>query len=294
MNESEEGATALIEALLGGEILKLLVENLDRLDESRKDEADGVQNSLAIFENMSEFRPEICRTATDQGLLVWILKRLRSRIFDGNKLYASEILAIILQNDDESKRILGEIDGIDILLQQLANYKRHDPRSVDEIECMENLFNSLCASLLNFQNRKKFLDGEGPHLMNLMLREKKMSRESALKVLDYALQGPEGKENCEKFVEILGLRTIFPLFMKTPSKTKRKGQSAEMHEEHVCSIIASLFKNFTSLEFRKRIFIKFVEQDLSKSSKISKNLLEEIFFKYFFKFSKQTFKIELN
>ena len=52
--------------------------------------------------------------------------------------------------------------------------------------------------------------------MNLMLREKKQSRNSALKViffnitvawlqvLDHAVAGPEGKDNCNKFVEILG------------------------------------------------------------------------------------------
>ena len=38
-----------------------------------------------------------------------------------------------------------------------------------------------------------------------------VSRNGALKVLDHALIGPEGKDCCNKFVEILGLRTIFPL-----------------------------------------------------------------------------------
>ena len=57
-----------------------------------------------------------------------------------------------------------------------------------------------------------------------------MSRIGALKVLDHALSSEAGKENCAKFVEILALRTIFPLFMKTPKKTKRKGMSAEEFE----------------------------------------------------------------
>ena len=91
--------------------------------------------------------------------------------------------------------------------------------------------------------RDKFLKAEGLQLMNLMLREKKVSRSGALKVLNHALIGSEGKDNCSKFIDILGLRTIFPLFMKTPKKTQRKGVSAEEHEEHVISIIASLLKN---------------------------------------------------
>lgn len=41
-----------------------------------------------------------------------------------------------------------------------------------------------------------------------------MSRTSALRVLAYAMTGPDGGDNCSKFVEILGLRSVFPLFMK--------------------------------------------------------------------------------
>ena len=52
-----------------------------------------------------------------------------------------------------------------------------------------------------------------------------MSRNSALKVIDHALSGKEGIENCEKFIEILGLRTLFPLFMKTPKRNKKSGHT---------------------------------------------------------------------
>lgn len=57
-----------------------------------------------------------------------------------------------------------------------------------------------------------------------------MSRTSALKVLDHAMIGPEGSDNCHKFVDILGLRTVFPLFMKTPKKMKKAGASDKEHE----------------------------------------------------------------
>ena len=40
------------------------------------------------------------------------------------------------------------------------------------------------------------------------------------RVLDHAISGREGAQNAAKFVDILGLRTIFPLFMKTPKKSK--------------------------------------------------------------------------
>ena len=46
LNESQEEAAVLIDALLEQQICALLVHNLDRLDESQREEADGVHNSL--------------------------------------------------------------------------------------------------------------------------------------------------------------------------------------------------------------------------------------------------------
>lgn len=153
-------------------------------------------------------------------------------------------------------------------------YKRHDPNSAEEQEMMENLFNCLCSSLMAVPNRDRFLKGEGLQLMNLMLREKKMSRNGSLKVLDHAMSGPQGKDNCNKFVDILGLRTIFPLFMKTPKKNRKHFLTAEDHEEHVCSIIASMLRNCRGSQ-RQRLVSKFVENDHEKVDR-----LLELHFKY--------------
>lgn len=205
LHESQDGANALIDALQKQQACALLVQNLDRLDESVKEEADGVHNTLAIIENLTEMRPEFSRESAEQGLLQWILKRLKLKApFDANKLYCSEILSILLQNTTENRLLLGSLDGIDILLQQLASYKRHDPSTAEEQELMENLFNCLCSSLMCTENRERFLKGEGLQLMNLMLREKKLSRNGSLRVLSYAMQGADGKDNCNKFVDILG------------------------------------------------------------------------------------------
>ena len=63
----------------------------------------------------------MCAEAGPGGLLAWLLKRLRAKLaFDANKLYASEILTICIQSHEENRRLLGEMDGIDVLLQQLA------------------------------------------------------------------------------------------------------------------------------------------------------------------------------
>lgn len=47
--------------------------------------------------------------------------------------------------------------------------------------------------------------------------------------------GPEGTDNCHKFVDILGLRTIFPLFMKSPKKIKKVGTTEKEHEGRLAS-----------------------------------------------------------
>lgn len=88
------------------------------------------------------------------------------------------------------------------------------------------------------------------------------------------MSGPHGKDNCNKFVDILGLRTIFPLFMKTPRKNRKKVLSTEEHEEHVSSIIASMLRNCRGSQ-RQRLVSKFTESDHEKVDR-----LMELHFKY--------------
>lgn len=268
LHESPEGAETLIESLRKQQVSALLVQNLDRLDETVKEESDGVHNTLAIFENLTEIRPDLCKELADQGLMQWILKRLKLKMpFDGNKLYCSEILSILLQDNNDNRLLLGTSDGIDALLQQLAIYKRHDPNTSEEQEFMENVFDCMCSALMIKENRDRFLRGEGLQLMNLMLREKKLSRNGALKVLDHALSGQDGRDNCNKFVDILGLRTIFPLFMKTPKKNKKRLLSTDEHEEHIVSIIASMLRNCKGSQ-RQRLLSKFTENDFEKVDRL--------------------------
>lgn len=273
MNESEDGAEALIQSLIDNQVFSLMIASIERLDESVKEEGDGVHNALSILENITEFRPTVCKDVAESGFMTWLIKKLKVKVpFDANKLYASEILSILLQNEPENRTMFGELSAIDSMLQQLAYYKRHDPAQQEEGEFMENLFNCLCSLLLEPSNRDRFLQGEGLQLMNLMLREKKKSRSGALRVLDHAMSGSDGAQNSAKFVDILGLRTIFPLFMKTPKKSKRAGVSTDDHEEHVISIIASLFKNCTignnAGKQRERLLAKFTEGDHEKVDRL--------------------------
>lgn len=46
LHESQDGADTLIDTLLEQQVCALLVQSLERLDETNKDEADGVHNTL--------------------------------------------------------------------------------------------------------------------------------------------------------------------------------------------------------------------------------------------------------
>ena len=139
---------------------------------------------------------------------------------------------------------------------------------------MENLFNALCAGLLHPANRGRFLTGEGVQLMNIMLREKAESRESALKVgylcagrqmvdirsiqvLDYATTGPEGKACSEKFLEVFGLRTLFPLFLRTPGKAKPNITGAPPTPGYQKYDLAENYSFFVFAQYSGLFFCKF-------------------------------------
>ena len=125
------------------------------------------------------------------------------RKFDANKLYASEILAILMQSEPENVVRLSNLsgmDGVDMLLQVIAYYKRRVPSGLEEEECVENLFNALCAVMNdNNANREKFCKSEGFELMLRCMRERKHAAPCALRALDFATI--DSPANCERLVE---------------------------------------------------------------------------------------------
>ncbi|XP_015783935.1 beta-catenin-like protein 1 [Tetranychus urticae] len=279
----------LLDFLIESQLVHLLVSNMQRLDETVKEESEGVFNSLSIIENLLDYKPEISKDC--QALLTWLLQRLKAKLpFDGNKLYASEILCILLQNNDDNRKQLGSVGGIDTLLQQIAYFKRHDISTGDEREYLENIYDCLCSALLCCSvNRKLFFDGEGIELMNLILKEKKKGnissmRMGAVKVINHLLSEDKGRDSvledcCNKFIEIFGLSSIFPIFLKPKSITigqKKKEANVVIDdvEEHCCSIILALLKH-SKPENRKRVINKFLENNMEKTERIV-----ELHFKY--------------
>ncbi len=59
------------------QIISLLVGNLERFDEKNKDESEAVHNCLGISENILEVKPSLSADCSKQGLLQWLLKRIK-------------------------------------------------------------------------------------------------------------------------------------------------------------------------------------------------------------------------
>ncbi|KAI9139486.1 Catenin-beta-like protein [Paraphysoderma sedebokerense] len=278
-DEVEEGIKLFMNSLLENQLLDLLVQNLSRLDENQPEDKQGVFNTLNVIENLTSFLPSVTETIVKTtSFLAWLLARIKVKPFDSNKQYASEILAILLQNSKENRLKLGKQGGVDVLLQVLASYKRKDPSTPDEVEFMENLFDALCSSLAEPEVKEKFREGEGFELMLIMLKEHQLSRIRAVRVINYALSGSANDkvviENCNYFVEILGLKTLFSAFMKKDLKKLQKKYrdfSDSADDEHLVSIIYSLLKTLspdTHATSRNRVLNKFIESDFEKCERL--------------------------
>ena len=85
---------------------------------------------LGIFEALLEASPELSAPlARDAGLMAWLLGRIKLRPFHANKLYATELLAVLLQQNAPNQALFGEEGGVLALLTATSYYKRREPQA---------------------------------------------------------------------------------------------------------------------------------------------------------------------
>ncbi|CAL5368943.1 unnamed protein product [Camellia sinensis] len=307
LEDNDEPAQVLVDALVENNVLELLVQNLLRLSETDPDEMAAVYVTLATIENLIEVKPAVAEMVCERTKLMrWLQSKIKIREFDGNKQYASEILAILLQNSTANQKRLGQINGVDVVLQAVAMYKSRDPKTQDEEEMVENLFDCLCCLLMPLENKERFVKAEGVELMIIVMNSKKSCYGSAIRALDFAMTNYPPA--CERFVDVMGLKTAFPAFMGKAvvftewsvdgrintridlmayvagkryrsmsklvgtgipinKKNKKKGYKEEL-EERLVSLIASLFGGILRGSRRERLFSKFVENECEKIDRL--------------------------
>lgn len=212
----------------------------------------------------------------------WLLSRIQQKEtpVSQNKQYAAEIQAILLQSSGKNREKFLGLEGVDVILQILSQYRKRDPeKDSDEEEYVENLFDCLICLVDEDAGKSKFLEAEGVELAQIMLKEGKFSKQRALRVLDHALGGLGGAPACGRLVEVAGLRTVFGMFMKKvcPVLSNRPNKSikTELQQqenqtiEHLLGIFASLLRLLPggSAE-RIRTLAKFMEKDYGKIEKL--------------------------
>ncbi|BEI86139.1 hypothetical protein CcaverHIS002_0604260 [Cutaneotrichosporon cavernicola] len=245
----------IVDELLNHSIFELLASNLLRLNEA--EEADR-QGSL----------PHTGDLVSSTKVLPWLLGRISKSPFDSNKQYASEILSILLQRRANVVKAL-DLNSVEALLMVLAQYRKTEPKDSEEQEFMENIVDCLCSLVSTSKGRELFFEAEGVELLLLILKKKQLSSLRALKVLDYALQSEAGSNSCERFVEMLGLKTLFSLFMGKADKKKRQASPNFEDDERILRIVATLFSNLPSDSSpRLRLVAKFVEANYEKVDRL--------------------------
>ncbi|KAL2010933.1 hypothetical protein VTN00DRAFT_3651 [Thermoascus crustaceus] len=261
----QEQWDSLVNAMLDADIIELLTQNLSRLDEENEADRSGVYYTLNILENLASQTSIAEKIGQDSGMMSWLLSRVQRKEtpVSQNKQYAAEILAILLQSSSKNREKFIEMDGVDVVLRLLSAYRKRDPeKDSDEEEYMENLFDCLTCLVDEDAGKEKFLEGEGVELAQIMLREGKLSKQRALRVLDHALGGQGGAPACERFVEAACLRTAFGMFMR-----KQENETIE----HLLGIFSSLLRLLPGGSApRIRTLAKFMEKDYEKIERLIK------------------------
>ncbi|KAM3071425.1 hypothetical protein ACMFMG_009023 [Clarireedia jacksonii] len=262
----QEQWNEIVDAMIEADLLDLLVSNFARFDEKLESDRSGVYHALAVLENLASRISLAEKIVQDTGILKWLLDRIQKKEspVSQNKQYSAEVMAILLQSSALNRRKLCDLDGVDILLQILAAYRKRDPiKGTEEEEFVENVFDSLTCCVDETIGKQKFVEAEGVELCLIMIKEGKMSKFRALRLLDHALGGyAGGREVCEKLVEAAGLKVIFSTFMK-----KLDGQTVE----HLLGIFSSLLRLLPANQAaRIRTLAKFVEKDYEKIGKLVK------------------------
>ncbi|OAA79914.1 DUF1716 domain-containing protein [Akanthomyces lecanii RCEF 1005] len=256
---------ALVDALLDADLLDLLVSNFSRLDEADESDRNGVYYALGILENLCSRSQVAVRIGNEKRLIQWLIQRIQHKETNvtQNKQYATEILAIVAQASENSRKALAEADAVESVLQLVAQYRRRDPdKSGEEEEYMENLFEALTCIVDSDAGKSKFLEAEGVELCLIMLKEGKKAKPPAIRLLDHAASGIGGIDVCNKIVDAGGLKSLFTAFMKT-----------QEHRliDHFVSIFANMLRRFpTESGERIRTLAKFVEKSYEKTAKLVK------------------------
>jgi beta-catenin-like protein 1 len=263
-----ENPETFLSSVFEAQLCQSTVDVLMRINEDDSDEdAQAVTNCMTMIEHLAEMNPaETARQfSSTPKFLPWLIKRVRAPgAVDYNRVYASEILGIVLQNSATSREAMVRLDGVDKLLRGIAVYRKRDPADSEESEFMQNMFDCLCSLMLLPAHQLAFGKVQGVELMIRMMREQIFATNLAFRLTDHALR--HCAPNCQIFVDKLGLKVLFARFMKKGPRLKSRSAMREL-DEHVTSIIHSLCRYCTGTAVA-RVLNKFTENRFEKLERL--------------------------
>lgn len=101
---------------------------------------EGVRSCMELLESFLELIPSLVTSlASNEQLLSFLLKRIKSSKtleYDSNRIHASELLCILLQESRDCRKLIANkdtLDGLDKLLKCIAIYRKKDPECIEEV-----------------------------------------------------------------------------------------------------------------------------------------------------------------
>lgn len=176
-----------------------------------------------MLENLASQSTISEKIGLETTVMSWLLKRMKQKEspITQNKRYAAELLEILLQSAPANRKRLSDLDGVEVLLQVLSVYRKRDPDKDSEAEeFMENAFDCLTCVVHELECKRQFVESEGVELCLIMIKEGKMGKPRALRLLDHALQGQDGGIIGERLVDAAGLKSMFAMIMKKVRRSK--------------------------------------------------------------------------
>ena len=147
------------------------------------DEDEGIHKSFTVIQNVFEVRPSIYEHIfKETSFFTYLMKFIQVKEFCSLKLFASELLSMGLQQSKGPTFFMKLNNAFKKLLEAIAVWKKNDPQSSEECECVENLYNCLCSLLMVPSVRISFYELEGVHLLLLPISKCNYSRVPAFKV----------------------------------------------------------------------------------------------------------------
>lgn len=244
----EDAVFDLMQSMLKKHLIVLLVYTIQRMNQDDKDQYNGTYDILKIVSNCFLLGNKIVDKSSSKYLMTWLLKHLRmTKNYSKKLVYGSELMHILLRDNEDHRQVFRELEkGLETVLNQTGYFHHHDPKTQEERTIMSNIFDIICDLLTAASFRHKFLQLDGLSTMLNIIKTKRAATVCAVKVLSYALYGPNGEDSCNKLIKLDGLAILFDIGFN-----QFDGVNSESIEEYVrlfSSIVVSLIRNCGSVE----------------------------------------------